>query len=177
MKTDYEKQALDFLTKTGCKMTITFKETRKYFPDDKEARDVYEIEIVRGSRKWNFEFGNSIADSEFVAVYGKCRYKIPSEMRTKNNSEITRYVKYNLQYGFGTVKSDHIKRPVPPSEYSVLACITKWDPGSFDDFCSEYGYDSDSKTADRVYAAVKEEWLNVCRIWNDSEIEELCEIQ
>lgn len=177
MKTNYEKQAEDFLTKTGCKMSITFKENRRYFPGDKEARDVYEIEIKRGQRVWKFKFGNSITDSEFVAVYGKSRYKIPSEMRTKSNSEIALYVKWNLQSDFGTVKADHIKRPVPPSEYSVLACLTKCDPGSFEDFCSEYGYDSDSKTADRVYAAVKEEWLNVCRIWNDSEIEELCEIQ
>jgi len=38
MKTNYEKQAKDFLEKTGCKMEITFKEERKYFSDDKEAR-------------------------------------------------------------------------------------------------------------------------------------------
>jgi hypothetical protein len=98
-------------------------------------------------------------------------------MRTKSNQEIALYVKLNLQSDFGTVNADHIIRPVAPSEYSILACLTKYDPGSFVDFCSEFGYDSDSKTADRVYAGVKEEWLNVCRIWNDSEIEELREIQ
>ena len=177
MKTNYEKQATDFLEKTGCKMTITFKENRKYFPEDKETRDVYDIKIERGSRVWKFEFGNSIKNSEFVAVYGKTKYPIPASFREKSNSEITLYVKWNLQSDFGTVKADRIIRPVPPSEYSVLACLTKFDPGSFEDFCSEYGYDSDSKTADRVYAAVKEEWLNVCRMWSDSEIEELCEIQ
>jgi hypothetical protein len=177
METNYEKQAMDFLEKTGCTMEIKFKENRRYFPNDKETRDVYDIKITRGSRAWSFEFGNSIADSEFVAVYGRSRYKIPSEMRTKSNSEITLYVKWHLQSDFGAVKADHIKRPIPPSEYSVLSCLTKYDPGSFEDFCSEFGYDSDSKTADRVYAAVKAEWLNVCRIWNDSEIEELTEIQ
>lgn len=177
METNYEKQATDFLEKTGCKMTITYKENRRYFPDDKEARDVYDVKIERGSRVWKFEFGNSIKNSEFVAVYGKTKYPIPASFREKSNSEIALYVKWNLQSDFGTVKADRIIRPVPPSEYSVLACLTKFDPGSFEDFCSEYGYDSDSKTADRVYAAVKEEWLNVCRIWSDSEIEELCEIQ
>jgi hypothetical protein len=177
MKTDYEKQALDFLTKTGCKMSVTFKENRRYFPNDEKTRDVYDIEIKRGKRVWKFEFGNSISDSEFVAVYGERRYKIPSEMRTKSNQEITLYVKLNLKSDFGTVKHDHIKRPVPPSEYSVLACLTKYYPGSFEDFCSEYEYDPDSKTSDKVYAGVIDEWLNVCRIWNDSEIEELREIQ
>ncbi len=110
-------------------------------------------------------------------MYGKIKYPIPASFREKSNSEIALYVKLNLQYGFGTVKADHIIRPVAPSEYSVLSCLTKYDPGSFEDFCREYGYDSDSKTADRVYSGVKKEWLNVCRIWNDSEIEELCEIQ
>lgn len=177
MKTNYEKQATDFLEKTGCKMEIKFKENRKYFPDDKETRDVYDIKIMRGSRVWSFEFGNSIAYSEFVAVYGIIRYKIPSEMRTKTLAEIKRYVRMNLQSYFGTVGSDKIIMPKPPTEYNVLSCLTKYDPGSFEDFCNEFGYDPDSKTADRVYEAVKNEWLNVCRIWNDSEIEELAEIQ
>ncbi len=176
MKTNYEKQATDFLEKTGCKMTITYKENRKYFPNDKETRDVYDIKIERGSRVWKFEFGNSIEDSEFVAVYGKRKYEIPSEMRTKSNSEIAWYVKCNLQSDFGTAKADRIIRPVPPSEYSVLACLTKFDPGSFEDFCNEFGYDEDSRTAERTYNAVVKEWQNVCMIWTDDEIEELREI-
>lgn len=158
-------------------MEIKFKENRRYFPNDKETRDVYDIKITRGSRAWSFEFGNSITNSEFVAVYGRSRYKIPSEMRTKTLAEIKWYVKFNLQADFGRVAADKIIMPKPPTSYDVLACLTKYDVGSFEDFCSEFGYDSDSKTADRVYEAVKEEWLNVCRIWNDSEIEELAEIQ
>lgn len=158
-------------------MEIKFKENRRYFLDDKEARDVYDVKIERGKRVWEFEFGNSIADSEFVAVYGRSRYKIPSEMRTKTLHEIKRYVKLNLQPVFGSVAADKIIMPKPPTSYDVLACLTKYDVGTFDDFCYEFGYDTDSKTADRVYAAVKEEWLNVCRIWNDQEIKELSEIQ
>lgn len=173
MKTNYEKQAMDFLEKTGCKITITYKENRRYFLDDKETRDVYDIKIERGSRVWKFEFGNSIKNSEFVAVYGKIRYKIPSEMRTKSNEEI----KWNLQFDFGTVNADHIIRPVAPSEYDVLSCLIKYDPGSFVDFCREFGYDLDNKGTEKIYEAVKNEYMNVCRIWNDSEIEELREIQ
>lgn len=177
MKTNYEKQASDFLEKTGCTMEIKFKENRRYFPNDKEARDVYDIKITRGSRAWGFEFGNSIAYSEFVAVYGKCRYKIPTELRTKTLAEIEGYVRMNLQSDFSTVGLDKIIMPKPPTAYTVLSCLTKYDPGNFEDFCSEFGYDTDSKTAERVYDGVKDEWLNVCRIWNDQEIEELSEIQ
>ena len=126
MDTNYEKQATDFLEKTGCKMEIRFKENRTYFPNDKEQRDVYGIKITRGKRSWSFDFGNSI-----------------------NNTGIK------------------------PTSYDILACLTKSDPESFENFCNEYGYDFDSRTAEKTYNAVKKEWLNVCRIWNEEEIEEL----
>lgn len=177
MKTNYEKQASDFLEKTGCTMVIKFKENRRYFTNDKEARDVYDIKITRGNRAWSFEFGNSIADSEFVVVCGKRRYKIPTEMRTKPLAEIERYIRVNLQSDFSATGSDKIIMPKQPTAYSILSCLTKYDPGNFEDFCSEFGYDTDSKTAERVYDGVKDEWLNVCRMWNDKEIEELSEIQ
>jgi hypothetical protein len=57
-----------------------------------------------------------------------------------------------------------------------LACLTKYDPGSFEDFCNEFGYKEDSRTAERTYNAVVKEWQNVCMFWNDDEIEELREI-
>jgi hypothetical protein len=126
MNTIDEKQALAFLEKTGCKMEINFKENRKYFPNDKEPRDVYEIKITRGREKWSFEFVNSI-------------------------------------YNTG----------IKPTSYDVLACLTKYEVGTFDDFCDKFGYDFDSEKSEKTYNAVKEEWLNVCRIWNQEEIEEL----
>lgn len=66
---------------------------------------------------------------------------------------------------------------IPPTEYDVLACLTKYDPETFEDFCSVFGYDEDSRKAERIYEAVKEEYQNVAMLWNDSEIEELQEIQ
>ena len=133
MKTNYDKQATDFLEKTGCKMTITYKENRRYFLGDKETRDVYEVKIKRGRRVWKFEFGNSLYDSQF-----------PNRKA--------------------------------PSEYSILACLTKYDPESFENFCNEFGYDKYSRTAERTYNAVVKEWQNVCMIWTDDETEELREI-
>lgn len=64
-----------------------------------------------------------------------------------------------------------------PTAYDVLSTITKNNPGTFDDFCSEYGYDTDSRTAERVYNAVREEWLNVKALFTDDEIATLQEIQ
>lgn len=66
-----------------------------------------------------------------------------------------------------------------PSPYSVLACLTKYDPGTFEDFASEYGYDLDSyKARVNIYPAVCKEWENVKRLFdtNDGALEALQEI-
>lgn len=42
---------------------------------------------------------------------------------------------------------------------------------------SEYGYDTDSRSAYKTYKAVKREWENVAILFNDAELEQLREIQ
>lgn len=63
----------------------------------------------------------------------------------------------------------------PPTNYDLLACLAKCDPGSFENFCDEYGYDPDSRKAERIYNAVCKEWVNVDRMWPDA-IDQLREI-
>ena len=54
-----------------------------------------------------------------------------------------------------------------PTAYDILACLTKYDPGTFEDFCSDYGYDEDSRKAESTYKAVCKEWRNVERVFGD----------
>lgn len=63
-----------------------------------------------------------------------------------------------------------------PTAYDILACLTKCDPGTFYDFCSDFGYDSDSRAAEKIYKAVCKEWENVQKIWSSDEIDQLAEI-
>lgn len=63
-----------------------------------------------------------------------------------------------------------------PTIYVVLACLIKYDVGSFDDFCSEFGYDTDSITAKHEYKAVCKEYAAVKRLFGDI-LEDLQEIQ
>ena len=69
-----------------------------------------------------------------------------------------------------------------PDIYSVLACLTKYDVGSFEDFCSEFGYDQydeetgrTNKQTERTYKAVCKEFAAVERLFSDC-MEELQEI-
>ena len=63
-----------------------------------------------------------------------------------------------------------------PTNYDILSCLQKYDVGSFDDFCCEFGYDEDSRKAEKIYNAVSKEYDNVCKIWTSEEIELLQEI-
>jgi hypothetical protein len=64
-----------------------------------------------------------------------------------------------------------------PSTYDILSVLQKYPVGTFEDFCSDYGYDTDSRKAEKIYLAVKEEYPNIAMLFSDSELEEMQEIQ
>ena len=80
--------------------------------------------------------------------------------------------RYTFRFGQSINDSDG---NTPPTLYDVLASITKSDPESFSNFCSEYGYNADSRKALKTFHAVEKEWENVNRLFNDV-MDELQEI-
>lgn len=64
-----------------------------------------------------------------------------------------------------------------PTMYDVLTCLTKYDPREFTDFCSEYGYNEDSRTAERTYKAVVKEFKAMQRLFSPEILEQMQEIQ
>lgn len=131
---DYQKQAQDFLTKSGTSFKAKYLKHDLYFADDKKPRDIYRITLKRNGGKYSFKFGQSIANSD----YGQ----------------------------------------TAPTEYDVLAALTKYDPENFNNFCSEYGYDTDSRKAEKIYKAVQKEYNNIIRLFGEDEtIEELRNIR
>jgi len=89
---------------------------------------------------------------------------------------------WSFRFGQSIVDSYNILRSerhqvrTAPSDYDILSCITKSDPGIFNEFCANYGYDDDSRKAEKIYFDVQKEWSNVNRLFSDKEIEQLNEI-
>jgi len=173
-ETNYEQQAIDFLAKTNTAFTAEFLKNGKHFPNDKEVRDIYKITLKRGQRTFSFNFGQSIMNSQYYQDPIKERtYTLNGGARTGNYS-INDVEKYKNGFPINAIK---LIKGTAPTAYDVLTSLTKYDPGTFDDFCSEFGYDEDSKSAEHTYNAVKEEYLKVISLFTDEEIEQLREIQ
>lgn len=150
---EYIKQATDFLQKTYSKMKIRYvglavnKEWK-----EKDERCLYEITLTSPRGSMTFDFWDSIQNTKI---------------------RIMPFDEYNVQANKELAAK---KKAAVPSVYDVLACLTKCDPGTFEDFCSNYGYDEDSRTAERVYFAVQKEYTQLARLFTPEQMEELAEI-
>lgn len=148
--TDYQKQAADFMDKTGTKMDLKFIGNFPYFDDDKESRDVYQVTLTRGTKSYSFRFGQCLANS---------------------GDKVKRNPHGKTMYDHELIN----RKRIMPTAYDILACVQKYDVGTFSDFCSEYGYDTDSRKAEKTYFAVQEEFKNINNLFHDV-MDELSEI-
>lgn len=64
-----------------------------------------------------------------------------------------------------------------PTAYDILAFLQKYDCGSFSDFCSDFGYEIDSRIAKKTYKSVVNEFINIDKLFTEEQIEKLQEIQ
>jgi len=172
MNTDYDKLAEDFLKKTDTKLDIVFIRNGIHFEGDTDKRDIYNVTLSRNNRVYDFKFGNSIADSQYYLDKHIRNRKYDcngwNENYTKryNTEDITKYPN----------RFCILVKGKKPSAYSILACLQKYDVGTLEDFCSNYGYDTDSKKAEKIYRAVLNEYTQLCTLFNEKEMEELAEI-
>lgn len=58
-----------------------------------------------------------------------------------------------------------------PTNYDIIACLTKNDPESFEDFCDAYGYDREEEFSIDTFERVENEWEGVSAMFNNEELE------
>ncbi len=168
---EYEQTAIDFLAKHEITFEAKFLRHGSMLWDKKgETRDIYTLILRRERHNFSVEFGQSIAHSDEWLVNDK----LPKFRKTFNDKIAAHNFAAKIGNRFNVIKNPNKE---VPTAYSLLTSITKNDPGTFDEFCSEYGYDNDSISANETWKAVKEEWFNVRDFFSRTELEELQEIQ
>ena len=113
-----------------------------------------------------------ILDCEYKPMWNETQKRSVFKLRLKRGRR-----SYTFEFG-QSIKDGNTS----PDMYSVLACLTKYDVGSFEDFCSEFGYSRydeetgrTNKQTERTYKAVCKEFAAVERLFSDC-MEELQEI-
>jgi hypothetical protein len=123
----------------------------------------YQCTISGRDRKdFTIDFWNSYADENHNDAIGKYRQRSDDEY-----------------YQWADRRKAALKvstKRLEPTPYDVLAILTKSEPGSFEEFCGDFGYDTDSRKAEQVYLAVQGEWSKVRRFFTAEQITEMQEI-
>ena len=112
----------------------------------------------------------------FTATYKKHGFHFEGDTQCRDiYTCVLKNSSHRYRFTFGQSINDS-NGNTPPTAYDVLSCLTKYDVGSFEDFCSEFGYDTDSRAAYKTYKAVLKEWKNIERLFTSEQIEMLQEI-
>ncbi len=166
----YTEQANEFLQKTHATISIEYMglSVNKNW-NETDCRDLYEVTLSTSKDTVLFNFWDSIRNTKInhmdIDTYAKKRFKCTYENltlqdKTKAQKELAEK-----------------KKEAKPTAYDVLACMTTYDPGLFADFCSEFGYNKNSRRALNTYLEVQEEYAKLKKIFTAEQIEELREIQ
>ena len=179
---EYDKQAAAFLEETKTEFKVEFLEHGPHFDGEKERRDRYHITLKRGERGYSFDFGQSLkASGRYIAVdVDGRRIFTPKTLHEETMLKASKERPFRyFPKGLAVKKEGIVPNPdfTVPRPYDVLAAVTKHDPGTFEDFCADFGYDEDSRKAEGIYQAVRDEFLNIERLFNEREMEMLREIQ
>lgn len=169
---EYEEQARNFCEKTGLTIQKEYIDHRPKW--DKEQRAIWKITFIRDKKTpYSFEYGDSIMNSYKIRELYSHKTR-PLSVRDLQIAGFDLVIENGGgQIGnFTVLKSNSI-----PTDYDILVCLTKYDPGSLEDFCSDYEYDPDSTKGRDTYIAVQGEYHHLIRLFDDAEMEELREIQ
>lgn len=170
MKTEYTKQAEKFLQDAGATIKIDFQgRAINTIWKEKQLRNLYTVTITTPRGAYTFNFWDSLHNTELTQMTAQeyAKNKLRKLWKDMSYSEKRK----------ACVELAQEQKEARLDCYDVLACLTKCEPGIFENFCSEYGYDEDSRTAERVYIAVQNEFANLKRIFDPEQLEAMQEIQ
>ena len=165
--TDKAKQ---FLASCNAPMEITFvgKAIPAPWKDATKPHHNHQFTITTPKGSYTSYFWDSLYNTELsemnIQRYAEKKYKI-------HWYDVSAFEK-----GKAIRELDAIKAEAKPTEYSILACMEKYGYDSFSDFCSEFGYSTDSISAREIFLACGEEYAGLRRIFTEEQMEQLREI-
>lgn len=130
-----------------------------HFPADKESRLVGNITISRKGKTTSFHFGFSLHDTETYEYkqkpksYGRYHGKWYPDLMPTIRKDYAAFLDGILYSILCTIRSEFYCEPI------------------FEDFCSEFGFDSDSRKAFETWQACLKQSAQLRPLFSETEIE------
>lgn len=180
---DYKKQGEDFLTETGTtlEVTETVPQKKPLWCKDGEKHGIqYSVTLKNEYYSYTFDFWGSIADREMLDI----AEDVQSRGAYSQSPQYFKLKDFLKREGFpigmtalGIRAVEKVKDAIKPSAYDVLACLDVLYSDNFDDFCADFGYDTDSIKAEKTYRASQEQDRALRRLFTVDQLEKLHDIQ
>ena len=168
--TDYQQQALNFLK--ACNATMTFECLGPMYNEnwnDNVKRNRYTVTLTTPKGKMIFDFWDSIRNTEITSMTLDEYFCKTYKMHFKDG--------FISEQNKATKELSALKAKAKPTEYDILACLEKYDPGTMNDFFDEFGFKINS--ADDMFAfmntynACVKQYRDLCRIFTEEQMEML----
>lgn len=171
MVNEYQEQALEFLRKANATMKIEVMSLD--YPDWDEGDNMrlrHSVTLTTPKGSYTFLFWGSAYQAEL--------WDTPSALEKLARKTFGRHYEGLANSEKAKIKKIMRERreELKTKEYDVLACLTKYDPGTHEEFCAEYGYSTDSVRGIKTYLAVQKEYHELSRIFTLEQLEAIQEI-
>lgn len=168
---EYVQQAKDFLTSCNATMEIKYVGLEKPNWDDK-PHCTYDCTTKTPRGEMMVHFYDSLNNTRILGM--------SVEEYVRKYYHLVGLYSYDARYKKGVKELKALQGQAIPTEYDILACLTKYDIGSMDDFMHEFGYEikctQDMTNFINTYNAVVKEYNDIRRCFTEEQIEALCEI-
>lgn len=105
----------------------------------------------------------AILSQDYKPMWGETTARAVYKCRLSRNGK-----SYTFEFGASLMD------PSRPKIYDILACVQKWDTGSFEEFCGEFGYNnlplSEYPRIKKTYDAVCREYNAIRRLFPEDEV-------
>lgn len=127
----------------------------------------YETKALQFAERWGVELSvKHYKYDKYFAEDTQKRHIFKFSIKTANGE-------YSATFGQSLADGEKA-----PTMYDILSTITKSDPGTYKDFCADFGYAGGEDTI-KIWKSVRKEWRGVLKLFGPEDskcFEEFCEI-
>jgi len=181
-RSEYREQGAMFLSETNTTLEVieAVPQTSPLWCKEGEKHGIkYSVTLKNARGVYTFDFWGSIHNANMLALAEKV--KGYGNKQSPEYFALESFLK-DKGYGIGLARLypqkfiEKTREAIKPNAYDILNCLQPVSADTFEDFCSEYGYNEDSRGAEKTFNAILAQDRAMRKLFTIEELEALNEI-